>query len=58
MFPAVDESRDRLRLAGWSLGETGFGSTWQVDGSNGENGSVHESRATSVQGGIEQRSYF
>ena len=29
--------RDRLHRAGWSLGETCFGSTWQVDGANGEN---------------------
>jgi hypothetical protein len=37
MFPTVDESRDRLHRAGWSLGEICFGSTWQVDGSKGEN---------------------
>ena len=36
-YPSVDESRDRLRRAGWSLGEACFGSTWQVDGRNGEN---------------------
>jgi hypothetical protein len=36
-YPPVDESRDRLRRAGWSLGACVFGSTWQVDGSNGEN---------------------
>ena len=36
-YPSVDESRDRLHRAGWSLGETRMGSTWQVDGSNGEN---------------------
>jgi hypothetical protein len=47
-----------LHRAGWPLGENLIGSMWQVDGSNGENGSVHESRATSVQEGIEQRSYF
>ena len=35
--PGVDECRDRLRRAGWSLGETCFGATWQVDGANGEN---------------------
>jgi hypothetical protein len=34
MFTSVDESRDRLHRAGWSLGETCFGSTWQVDASN------------------------
>src|SRR5262249_1698361 len=36
-YPSVDESRDRLQRAGWSLGESVFGSVWQVDGSNGEN---------------------
>jgi hypothetical protein len=36
-YPTVDESRDRLRGAGWSLGERCFGAAWQVDGSNGEN---------------------
>ena len=36
-YPAVDESRDRLRRAGWSLGEVCMGGAWQVDGSNGEN---------------------
>jgi hypothetical protein len=36
-YPFVDESRDRLHRAGWSLGEIAFGTTWQVDGSNGEN---------------------
>jgi hypothetical protein len=36
-YPTVDECRDRLRRAGWSLGETCIGALWQVDGSNGEN---------------------
>jgi hypothetical protein len=36
-YPAVDECRDRLHRAGWSLGESCFGQRWQVDGSNGEN---------------------
>jgi hypothetical protein len=35
--PSVDESRDRLGRAGWSLGEACFGALWQVDGSSGEN---------------------
>jgi hypothetical protein len=34
-MPSVDECRDRLHRAGWSMGETGNGSMWQVDGSNG-----------------------
>jgi hypothetical protein len=36
-YPTVDECRDRLRRAGWSLGEDRCGATWQVDGRNGEN---------------------
>jgi hypothetical protein len=36
-YPSVDESRDRLRRAGWSLGEARFGAAWQGDGSNGAN---------------------
>jgi hypothetical protein len=36
-YPPVDESRGRLHRAGWSLGECDSGSTWQVDGTNGEN---------------------
>jgi hypothetical protein len=35
---SVDTSRQRLQRAGWSLGETCFGATWQVDGSNGDVG--------------------
>jgi hypothetical protein len=36
-FPTVDESRDRLHRAGWSLGEVCTSDGWQVDGTNGEN---------------------
>jgi hypothetical protein len=36
-FPTVDESRDRLHRAGWSVGEVGTASTWRVCGANGEN---------------------
>ena len=40
-FPAVDESLDRLRRAGWSVGDTAFGPEhalhWLVTGNNGEN---------------------
>jgi hypothetical protein len=32
IYPPVDESRDRLHRAGRSLGQTGFGQRWQVDG--------------------------
>ena len=30
-YPSVDESRDRLHRAGWTLGETCFGERWQVE---------------------------
>jgi hypothetical protein len=44
---AIDEIRDRLHRAGWSLGETCWGSSWQIDGRNGENGLlVHGSTQT------------
>jgi hypothetical protein len=36
-FPSVDESRDRLHRAGWSVGEIASATRWQVIGSNGEN---------------------
>jgi hypothetical protein len=36
-YPPVDECRDRLHRPGWSLGESCFGQTWQVDGSKGQN---------------------
>jgi hypothetical protein len=36
-YPSVDESGDRLRRAGWSLGEACFGHRWHVEGRNGEN---------------------
>src|SRR6202035_4582523 len=39
--PSVDESLDRLRRAGWSVGDAAFGPddalTWLVTGNNGEN---------------------
>jgi hypothetical protein len=39
--PTVDESLDRLRRAGWSVGDAAFGPehalVWCVSGSNGEN---------------------
>jgi hypothetical protein len=36
-FPSIDESFDRLRRAGWSVGDVADGSGWRVCGSNGEN---------------------
>jgi len=35
--PRVDESSDRLRRAGWSVGDIGTASRWLVCGSNGAN---------------------
>src|SRR5262249_23961980 len=34
---AAADCRDRLRRAGWSLGEAAAGAAWVVDGPNGEN---------------------
>jgi hypothetical protein len=36
-YPSVDECRDWLHRAGWSVGEACFGQRWQVDGSSGGN---------------------
>jgi hypothetical protein len=36
-FPSVDESRDRLHRAGWSVGEIASANCWLVTGANGEN---------------------
>jgi hypothetical protein len=36
-YPSVDESRDRLHRAGWSIGEAGGAAVWIVIGTNGEN---------------------
>jgi hypothetical protein len=40
-YPGVDECRDRLHRAGWSIGETAIGPdftlVWCVTGTNGEN---------------------
>ena len=40
-YPTVDESLDRLRRAGWSVGDAAFGPefalVWLVTGANGEN---------------------
>ena len=36
-YPAVTESLDRLRRAGWSIGEAATAAGWLVTGSNGEN---------------------
>jgi tetratricopeptide (TPR) repeat protein len=37
-YPTLDESLSRLRRAGWSVGDTGTASGWQINGTNGENG--------------------
>jgi hypothetical protein len=40
-YPTVDEPRDRLRRAGWSVGDAAYGPAharvWQLTGANGEN---------------------
>ena len=36
-YPSVDESLDRLRRAGWSVGHVGGPAGWMVSGGNGEN---------------------
>jgi hypothetical protein len=37
IYPSVDESRDRLHRAGWSVGEIASAAGWLVAGTNGEN---------------------
>jgi hypothetical protein len=44
-FPSVDESRDRLHRAAWSVGEIATASARVVMGTNGEN--VLEARVAS-----------
>jgi hypothetical protein len=34
-FPSVDESRDHLHRAGWSVGEIATATRWLVTGTNG-----------------------
>jgi hypothetical protein len=36
-YPSVDESRDRLHRAGWSVGEIATAAGWLVTDTNGEN---------------------
>jgi hypothetical protein len=43
--PTVDESRDRLHRAGWSVGEIATALAWVITGTNGEN--ILEARAAS-----------
>ena len=47
-YPPVDESRDRLHRAGWSVGEAAFGPAWVVSGTNGEN-RLHATGATQAE---------
>jgi hypothetical protein len=35
-YPSVDESRDRLHRAGWSVGEIASAAGWLVTGTNGD----------------------
>ena len=48
-YPCVDEFCDRLRRAGWSIGDTAFGPehalVWLVTGTNGENTVVSPGRS-------------
>jgi hypothetical protein len=46
-YPSVDECLDRLRRAGWSVGETGGATRWIVSGHNGENAIKTEGRTQS-----------
>jgi hypothetical protein len=41
-YPPVEESLDRLRRAGWSVGDVGTATRWIVSGTNGENVLVAE----------------
>jgi hypothetical protein len=34
-YPSVNESRDRLHRAGWSVGEIATATRWLVTGTNG-----------------------
>jgi hypothetical protein len=43
-YTAVDECLDRLRRAGWSVGEAGSATRWQVSDNNGENAIFAEGR--------------
>jgi hypothetical protein len=36
-YPNVDDSRERLHRAGWSVGENATAAGWVVSGANGEN---------------------
>jgi hypothetical protein len=50
-YPGVDECRDRLHRAGWSIGETAIGPdhalVWLVTGTKGENGIEARGRSQS-----------
>jgi hypothetical protein len=45
--PRVDESRDRLHRAGWSIGEIADVTFWVVAGNNGENVIIAEGQSQS-----------
>jgi hypothetical protein len=36
-YPTVDDCRNRLHRAGWSVGEVASGTRWLINGANGEN---------------------
>ena len=55
--PTVDDCHDRLRRAGWSVGDCATaGGTWLVTGSNGENliRAVGHTQAEAWRGAAEQ----
>jgi hypothetical protein len=43
-YSSVDESLDRLRRAGWSVGDVGTATRWIVSRTNGENVLLAEGR--------------
>jgi hypothetical protein len=45
MYATPDESLDRLRRAGWSVGDVGTATRWLVSGTNGENVLFAEGRS-------------
>jgi hypothetical protein len=46
---APDEALDRLRRAGWSVGDAVAGGTWIVTGSHGGENLIHATGATQAE---------
>jgi hypothetical protein len=51
-YPSVDESRDRLHRAGWSVGEIATATRWLICGTNGENAIKAEAPGRRRHGGV------